>query len=125
MQQVIDWGENGQPPAVLNACGSVNNQSVIRPLWPYPGPDAIYTGGDPTVAASYTCSSRPHFCQLVRDRPAARRLARLKVSGVHAAPTRRNLQGEADRLTRNFASANNDRNPRTPGANAARRKCDR
>lgn len=24
-------------------------------------PDAIYTGGDPTVAASYTCSNRPHF----------------------------------------------------------------
>ena len=61
MQQVIDWVENGQAPAVLNASGSINGQSVTRPLCPYPDPDAIYTGGDPTVAASYTCSSRPHF----------------------------------------------------------------
>jgi hypothetical protein len=61
MQQVIDWVENGQAPAVLNASGSVNGQSVTRPLCPYPDPDAIYTGGDPAAAASYTCSSRPHF----------------------------------------------------------------
>ncbi|HEY7259943.1 MAG TPA: tannase/feruloyl esterase family alpha/beta hydrolase [Trebonia sp.] len=61
MQQVIDWVEHGQAPAVLNASGTVNGQPVTRPLCPYPDPDAIYTGGDPTVAASYTCSSRPQF----------------------------------------------------------------
>jgi Tannase and feruloyl esterase len=61
MQQVIDWVENGQAPAVLDASGSINGQSVTRPLCPYPDPDAIYTGGDPTVASSYTCSSRPDF----------------------------------------------------------------
>jgi Tannase and feruloyl esterase len=61
MQQVINWVENGQAPAVLDASGSVNGQPVTRPLCPYPDPDAIYAGGDPTLAASYTCSSRPHF----------------------------------------------------------------
>ena len=55
MQQVIDWVENGQAPAVLNASGSINGQAVTRPLCPYPDPDAVYTGGDPTQAASYTC----------------------------------------------------------------------
>jgi hypothetical protein len=60
MQQVIDWVEHGQAPAVLNASGSVNGQPVTRPLCPYPDPDAIYTGGDPALAASYACSSRPH-----------------------------------------------------------------
>jgi feruloyl esterase len=59
MQQVIDWVEHGQAPAVLNASGSVNGQPVTRPLCPYPDPDAIYTGGDPTTASSYACSSRP------------------------------------------------------------------
>lgn len=59
MQQVIDWVEQGQAPAVLNASGSINGQAVTRPLCPYPDPEAIYTGGDPDVAASYTCSSRP------------------------------------------------------------------
>ena len=38
-----------------------SGQPVTRPLCPYPDPDAIYTGGDPTVAASYTCSNRPQF----------------------------------------------------------------
>ncbi len=61
MQQVIDWVEHRQAPAVLNASGSINGQPVTRPLCPYPDPDAIYTGGDPTVASSYTCASRPHF----------------------------------------------------------------
>jgi Tannase and feruloyl esterase len=61
MQQVINWVENGQAPAVLDASGSVNSQAVTRPLCPYPDPDAIYTGGNPNVASSYTCSSRPHF----------------------------------------------------------------
>ena len=61
MQQVIDWVEQGQAPAVLNASGSINGQAVTRPLCPYPDPDAIYTGGDPDVAASYACSSRPQF----------------------------------------------------------------
>jgi hypothetical protein len=61
MQQVINWVENGQAPAVLDASGSVNGQAVTRPLCPYPDPDAIYTGGNPNVASSYTCSSRPHF----------------------------------------------------------------
>ena len=59
MQQVIDWVEHGHAPAVLNASGTVNGQPVTRPLCPYPDPDAIYTGGDPAVAASYTCSSQP------------------------------------------------------------------
>jgi Tannase and feruloyl esterase len=58
MQQVINWVENHQAPSVLNASGSINGQSVTRPLCPYPDPDAIYTGGDPTLAASYSCSSR-------------------------------------------------------------------
>jgi Tannase and feruloyl esterase len=61
MQQVINWVENGQAPAVLDASGTINGQSVTRPLCPYPDPDAIYTGGDPNAAASYTCSSRPQF----------------------------------------------------------------
>jgi feruloyl esterase len=61
MQQVIDWVEHGQAPAVLNASGSVNGQPVTRPLCPYPDPDATYTGGNPNVASSYTCSSRPQF----------------------------------------------------------------
>jgi Tannase and feruloyl esterase len=60
MQQVIDWVEHGQAPAVLNASGSVNGQPVTRPLCPYPDPDAIYTGGDPSLASSYICNSRPH-----------------------------------------------------------------
>ena len=61
MQQVINWVENGQAPAVLNASGTINGQSVTRPLCPYPDPDAIFTGGNPNVASSYTCSNRPHF----------------------------------------------------------------
>ena len=61
MQQVIDWVENRQAPAVLDASGSINGQSVTRPLCPYPDPDAIYSSGDPAVASSYTCSSRPQF----------------------------------------------------------------
>jgi Tannase and feruloyl esterase len=59
MQQVINWVENGQAPATLDASGSINGQSVTRPLCPYPDPDAIYTGGNPDVAASYTCSNQP------------------------------------------------------------------
>jgi len=61
MQQVINWVENRQAPAVLDASGSINGQAVTRPLCPYPDPDAIYTGGNPDVATSYTCSSRPQF----------------------------------------------------------------
>jgi Tannase and feruloyl esterase len=61
MQQVINWVENGQVPAVLDASGSINGQSVTRPLCPYPDRDAIYTGGNPDLAASYTCSSRPRI----------------------------------------------------------------
>jgi hypothetical protein len=61
MQQVINWVQHGSAPTVLNASGSINGQSVTRPLCPYPDPDAIYTGGDPTVAASYTCGSQPQF----------------------------------------------------------------
>jgi Tannase and feruloyl esterase len=61
MQQVIDWVENGQAPAVLNASGSINGQAVTRPLCPYPDPDAVYTGGDPTQAGSYTCRPTVHF----------------------------------------------------------------
>ena len=59
MQQVIDWVEHGQAPAVLNASGTVNGQPVTRPLCPYPDPDALFASGDPTVASSYACSSRP------------------------------------------------------------------
>ncbi|MBV8999008.1 MAG: tannase/feruloyl esterase family alpha/beta hydrolase [Solirubrobacterales bacterium] len=55
MQQVIDWVEHGQAPAVLNASGTINGQSVTRPICPYPDPDAVYTGGDPNQASSYTC----------------------------------------------------------------------
>ncbi|HUA31071.1 MAG TPA: tannase/feruloyl esterase family alpha/beta hydrolase [Streptosporangiaceae bacterium] len=61
MQQVIDWVERGQAPAVLDASGSVNGEPVTRPLCPYPDRDAIYAGGDPDLAASYTCSSRPRL----------------------------------------------------------------
>jgi hypothetical protein len=61
MQQVINWVETGQAPAVLDASGSINGQPVTRPLCPYPDPDAIYTGGDPDAASSYTCSSRPRL----------------------------------------------------------------
>jgi hypothetical protein len=55
MQQVIDWVERGQAPAVLDASGTINGQAVTRPLCPYPEPDAVYTGGDPNQASSYTC----------------------------------------------------------------------
>ena len=58
MQQVIDWVEQGQAPAVLNASGSINGQPVTRPLCPYPDPDAVFTGGDPNQASSYTCANR-------------------------------------------------------------------
>jgi feruloyl esterase len=61
MQQVIDWVENGQAPAVLNASGSINGQAVTRPLCPYPDPDAVYAGGDPNQAASYTCRDNVQF----------------------------------------------------------------
>jgi hypothetical protein len=61
MQQVVDWVENGQAPAVLNASGTVNGQAVTRPLCPYPDPDAVYTGGDPAQASSYTCRPTPRF----------------------------------------------------------------
>jgi Tannase and feruloyl esterase len=61
MQQVITWVEKGQAPGVLNASGTINGQAVTRPLCPYPDPDAIYTGGNPDLAASYTCSSRPQY----------------------------------------------------------------
>jgi hypothetical protein len=61
MQQVVDWVENGQAPTVLDASGTVGGQSVTRPLCPYPDPDAIYTGGNPDVAASYTCRNQPKF----------------------------------------------------------------
>jgi hypothetical protein len=57
MQQVIDWTEQGKAPATLAARGSINGQPVTRPLCPYPDPDAVYAGGDPTLAASYTCRS--------------------------------------------------------------------
>ena len=61
MQQVINWVENGQAPAVLDASGTINGQAVTRPLCPYPDADATYTGGNPNAAASYTCRSQPHF----------------------------------------------------------------
>jgi Tannase and feruloyl esterase len=61
MQQVINWVENGQAPAVLNASGTINGQAVTRPLCPYPDPDAKYTGGNPNLTASYTCDSRPQY----------------------------------------------------------------
>ena len=61
MQQVIDWVENGQAPAVLNASGSINGQAVTRPLCPYPAPDAVYTGGDPNQAGSYICQHNVQF----------------------------------------------------------------
>jgi len=61
MQQVITWVEKGQAPTVLDASGSVNGQPVTRPLCPYPDPDAAYTGENPDLAASYTCTSRPQF----------------------------------------------------------------
>jgi hypothetical protein len=37
------------------------NGILTRPLCPYPDPDAIYTSGNPNLAASYTCSSRPQY----------------------------------------------------------------
>jgi len=61
MQQVIDWVETGQAPTVLNASGSINGQPVTRPLCPYPDPDAVYTGGDPNQASSYTCRLEAAF----------------------------------------------------------------
>jgi hypothetical protein len=61
MQQVIDWVQNGQAPATLDASGSINGQSVTRPLCPYPYPDAVFTGGDPTQASSYSCRHNVEF----------------------------------------------------------------
>ena len=61
MQQVINWVQNGQAPATLDASGTINGQAVTRPLCPYPDPDAIYTHGDPNMASSYTCANRPQF----------------------------------------------------------------
>jgi len=61
MQQVINWVQTGQAPAVLDASGTINGQSVTRPLCPYPDADATYTGGNPGQATSYTCRNQPHF----------------------------------------------------------------
>lgn len=61
MQQVINWVENGQAPATLDASGSISGQPVTRPLCPYPDPDAVLTGSDPNAASSYACLNRPQF----------------------------------------------------------------
>jgi Tannase and feruloyl esterase len=61
MQQVIDWVEYGRVPAVLDASGSINGQPVTRPLCPYPDPDAVYIGGDPNQASSYTCRQAAQY----------------------------------------------------------------
>jgi len=45
----------------LDASGTINGQSVTRPLCPYPHADATDTGGNPDQAASYTCRNQPHF----------------------------------------------------------------
>ena len=55
MQAVVDWVEQGQVPDTLAASGTINGANVTRPLCPYPDPDAVYTGGDPTQSGSYTC----------------------------------------------------------------------
>jgi len=73
MQQVIDWVEHGQAPTVLNASGTINGQSVTRPLCPYPEPDAVYTGGDPNQASSYTCRNTVQFDNPFQPGPAGNR----------------------------------------------------
>jgi hypothetical protein len=73
MQQVIDWVEHGQAPAVLNASGTINGQAVTRPLCPYPEPDAVYTGGDPNQASSYTCRNTVQFDNPFQPGPAGNR----------------------------------------------------
>jgi hypothetical protein len=70
MQQVIDWVEHGQAPAVLNASGTINGQSVTRPICPYPHPDAVYSGGDPNQASSYTCRNTIQFDNPFQPGPA-------------------------------------------------------
>jgi hypothetical protein len=70
MQQVIDWVEHGQAPAVLNASGTINGQSVTRPLCPYPEPDAVYTAGDPNQASSYACRHTTVFDNPFQPGPA-------------------------------------------------------
>lgn len=55
MGAVIRTVENGEVPKVLYASGGINGQAVTRPLCPYPEPDAVFTGGDPNQASSYTC----------------------------------------------------------------------
>jgi Tannase and feruloyl esterase len=58
MQAVIDWVQQGQAPDVLPASGTIDGQAVTRPLCPYPHPDAVYDGGDPNQAGSYSCPRR-------------------------------------------------------------------
>jgi len=58
MRAVIDWVEKGKAPAVLPASGTLGGQPVTRPLCAYPAPDAVYRGGDPNRASSYTCLDR-------------------------------------------------------------------
>jgi hypothetical protein len=78
MQAVVNWVETGQAPDVLPASGTINGQAVTRPLCPYPDPDAVYTGGDPNQAGSYTCRNVAEFTNPlvpgpVRDRSSGRR----------------------------------------------------
>ncbi|MBV9805022.1 MAG: tannase/feruloyl esterase family alpha/beta hydrolase [Solirubrobacterales bacterium] len=57
MQAVVNWVEKGQAPDTLPASGTIDGASATRPLCPYPDPDAVYAGGDPNTASSYTCRS--------------------------------------------------------------------
>jgi hypothetical protein len=55
---------------VLNASGTINGQSVTRPLCPYPEPDAVYTGGDPNQATGYTCRNTVELNNTFQPGPA-------------------------------------------------------
>lgn len=65
MQQVIDWVEHGQAPAVLNASGSVNGQPVTRPCAPTPTPTRSTGATPPWPAATPATAGRTsptHSC---------------------------------------------------------------
>lgn len=51
---IVRWVEEGRGPDRVEARGTVQKPGVSRPLCPWPQ-QAVYTGGDPNAAGSFTC----------------------------------------------------------------------
>jgi hypothetical protein len=53
---MVDWVENGVEPGRVDITSPAPTPAPItQPIYPYPQ-KAVYVGGDPRVAANYTCS---------------------------------------------------------------------